>query len=172
MERILQFLRRVRNHLFGRVVDRTPQPRTSLPRARNDAPQFAEDLVLPRHAADEIVRFQQIGRSGMLLQSSEEWHREGNALRTTLRRTMVVTCSRAVVAPERIGSVCSVCGGFEEGIHRCSACGQPVCHLHVRRFRSSRFCPPDYRRAVLSWNLWTEPTQSKVRLIPPPRKPL
>lgn len=138
-----------------------PQPVIVEPPSMNSRPaaaHAASQIFAPRHAAHEQLFFQQVAQGGSVLLKSEEWHRDGGALRTITRQALVVTCSGAVVAAQQIKGRCATCGGYEATLQRCQACGRVLCHLHAYRFSSPEgavmLCDQHYRNAVQAFDLW------------------
>jgi hypothetical protein len=185
MERIKQVAR----SLLNRCPFRRPRAPTGIPQTQvqeqnratgawrripaqdqrtNPALQALSEIFAPRHAAEDQVQFKTIGPDGTTIEKSEEWFREGNALKTVSKRGFVVTCSGEIVAPENIKVKCSTCGGFDLHIARCShpQCGVALCRLHQRVFAgasgSAIFCEKHYLAAIESFDTWAAFDRAKT----------
>ena len=107
--------------------------------------------------AEERRAFRQVGRDGTVDEKVEEWVREGNEYIARTHHTKIVTCSGEIVAADKLQGVCW-CGGYDDVISRCQACGRPLCRLHQRKFSSNTgeltLCDQHYREAMDTFNTW------------------
>src|ERR1043166_2341115 len=137
---------------------RQQQRRQTRQPAPNDLAQLYENIFSDRESADEHVHFQQISSTGVFVEKSETWFRDGDALRSVVTRGKIVSCSGRVAGPEAIQAVCGVCGGFETALMRCAACAISLCHLDVRQFEHNglklSLCPQHFAAAMASRNMW------------------
>lgn len=122
------------------------------------AAQAADEIFAPRHGEEDYIQIREINGSEPMLHESELWEREHNSMRVTHRRSLVSTCSGAVVDPRQIRCVCGHCGKYDDVLYRCDCCGIALCHLHARLLglpdSSMILCPRDYKRAVRSFDVW------------------
>jgi hypothetical protein len=170
MDWLINFLYALRDRLThrgrGQVVVMRPEPRRQQfrPEARadnrgrfNPAAYALYHNFPSRHTADEEVTFRPVNAQNTVVQQTEEWFREGNSMRTRLRKTMVVTCSGQIVPTERLQGICW-CGGYEDAISRCAVCARPLCRLHARVFslepQQLILCDRHYRKAINRHNTW------------------
>lgn len=167
-QRLLQWLDRVLSEIRQRM-NRGQTPRVVIitaPSANRQnqgampgqiQPPIGND-GMPRHAAEEHVRFRPIGGEGVLVEQSEEWHRDGATMRTTMKRTLVVTCSGEVTPSSKIKALCSQCGGYTSVLTRCNACSKTLCETCARVFNDPRgrlvLCDQHFRMAVESFDTW------------------
>jgi len=155
--------------ILGRIRDRFGRPlpaqvAQSAPQTHDSQPpqnpeqllrQAAADALQTPHAAYENLLFRRVNEFGAVMSSAEEWHREGNSVRTVMSRTMVITEDQAIVTPEQLGGICGVCRGYIAApIQRCAACQIPLCAVHRYKFGSEVFCKKDYEHAVWNVNTW------------------
>jgi hypothetical protein len=179
MNRVLQLLRT----LFGRMLGRgrpqvlvlrrdagaqryCPTPNRQ-PQAHFNPAQYALQETFPsRHAAEEQMAFRAVNPEGLVMQQTEEWFREGNSMRTRVRRTMVVTCSGAIVSPEKLQGICW-CGGYDDIIARCALCARALCRLHARTLAHPEgqliLCDQHYRQVLNQLNTWDALDRSRRR---------
>ncbi len=164
--KILEWLRRVSGFerptppIVERRADCENEPRDQQPpnaQANHPAAQAFEEIFSPRHAAEEQTAFRPVPPNSVVEDQKEEWYREGNGLRTRLRKTRVVTPAGAIVESGQLKGVCR-CGAFVDSDVRCHQCGCNLCRTHSRVFPSPSgevvLCDEHYRAAMERFDTW------------------
>jgi len=118
----------------------------------------ADSIFAPRHGAEDNVSYRPVDKDGNVLRESELWERENNSMNVRRRRTYVITSSGAVISPDQVRVRCSECGGYDDVVFRCRACGKSLCHQHARVLNYPSgpiiYCRKHGREATRSWNTW------------------
>ena len=118
-----------------------------------------QNIFHPRHTDEQQVAYRQVPPSGVVMQETEEWFREGNNMRSRIQRSLVVTVSGAVVSPYQVRLKCGICGGFDNIVQHCARCGRGLCKICLRRFRPPNgpkiiLCERDLRATIDELNVW------------------
>lgn len=131
--------------------------RPPFPQAPNLMAEALRRIFDTRDRAEERRAFRPVGPDGTVDETVEEWFRQGDELVARTLHTRVLTCSGEIVPADRLQGVCS-CGGYDDVIARCRACGRPLCRLHKRVFHTESgetvLCDQHYRDAVNAFNTW------------------
>lgn len=125
----------------------------------NPAMHAYQNIFHPRHTDEQQVAYRQVPPSGVVMQETEEWFREGNNMRSRIQRSLVVTVSGAVVSPDQVRLKCGICGGFDNIVQHCARCGRGLCKICLRRFRPPNgpeiiLCERDLRATIDELNVW------------------
>ncbi len=125
----------------------------------NPAMHAYRNIFAPRHADERQMAYRPVPPSGVVIQETEEWFREGNSMRSRTKRTLVVTVSGAVVPADQVRLKCGICGGFDNIEQHCARCGRGLCKICARRFRPPVgpeiiLCERDLRATIDELKVW------------------
>lgn len=155
LDQVLKFLRGQGRTPSGEAKgDGNPPPPLSA-EGRQTANRALHQAMTPRHADETHILFRSIGEDGDVTHHSEEWHREGAAMKAITNECLVTTVTGDVVSAKDIKIQCCVCKGYDTVGSHCR-CGIAICRLHTfpNPVDGNPNCPPCYARALAAFDTW------------------
>ncbi|MBX7255928.1 MAG: hypothetical protein K1Y02_06170 [Candidatus Hydrogenedentes bacterium] len=120
--------------------------------------QAAREIYAPKHEDRHFLRIHP-HVSSIAATQSEVWERKGDSLTATKTKSVVVTCSDSVVAPEQITARCYVCKGYDSIETRCHICARSLCRLHAVALDGPNglmiLCPEHAEATIWNWDVWS-----------------
>lgn len=151
--RLFRDQRRAGPSAAGGATNNVPPPS---PEAREALLRALRESTSPRHAEEHIFSIRTIDENGDVLQRSEQWLRDGAAMKVINREVLVKTSTGDLVPAKNILVQCGFCGGYDSVKNHC-LCGLALCRLHVLRDPADGsvvLCPECYRIAVENFDTW------------------